>query len=695
MVDAALKTVLADRLDCATADALLGGGDRSTLQPARALEVLRTLTILDPAVGSGAFLLGALERLTELRRAVEPAFADNPALLRRRVLAENLFGVDLSPIAVRLAELRLWLSVIADDPASDIPAITPLPNLDGVVRQGNSLLDPIGAARVAGAGPQSSALALGRAVTRARAALFDAAGSSARDRLRTLRDRELELAASLLRDAERSLRAPLRELAGAARTPDLFGRASGLSAAQRRRLRLLLDRRGDLRQAARAVRNGQVPFFSFDVHAPDAVAAGGFSLVLGNPPWVRAERIPPALRSVLAERFSWWRGEKTRGYSHQPDLAVAFLQRAVELAQPGGVIALLLPAKLASSGYAETARRRLVAETRIQYLHRVPAEATRSFKAAIYPLAMVLQKTPPASSSRVALGFKGHDSIAQKSLSSPGPWILLPDRRRDALEQLRSSGQPLGGISQPRLGTKTGADDLFVGELSSREGGVGRLRLSGREVAIEKELLRPAIRGRDILPFRFAPRKMIVWTHDSAGIPRAELPPLAAAWFGQCRARLRARADYRGGPLWTLFRIPGAAANTVVWRDISRKPVSGVLDGNTRAMVPLNTCYVLPISHRPTALIIAAVLNSIWCAVLARHSADEAQAGYRRINARVAAAFPIPFPGPAASALATLSAHAHEHPDFSGQDLDDAVADALDLSSSTRSIIRSLAADSS
>src|SRR5256885_10250879 len=116
---------------------------------------LRALTILDPAAGSGAFLLGALDELVALRAATgEPV----TAALRRDVVARSLYGVDLSPAAVRLTELRLWLALVADDPTTDLAAVTPLPNLDGPVRPGDALLDPYTAATaLAGNAPMPAA----------------------------------------------------------------------------------------------------------------------------------------------------------------------------------------------------------------------------------------------------------------------------------------------------------------------------------------------------------------------------------------------------------------------------------------------------------------------------------------------------------------------------------------------------------
>src|SRR5437763_1730590 len=107
IVRAGLEAVLVHRLGLAPAAAerWIHRG-----QPPERAPDLRRLTVLDPAVGSGAFLLGALEELTGLRCAA----GEGPAsAVRRDVVAHSLFGVDLSLTAVRLAELRLWLALIA------------------------------------------------------------------------------------------------------------------------------------------------------------------------------------------------------------------------------------------------------------------------------------------------------------------------------------------------------------------------------------------------------------------------------------------------------------------------------------------------------------------------------------------------------------------------------------------------------
>jgi hypothetical protein len=59
-------------------------------------------------------------------------------------------------------------------------------------------------------------------------------------------------------------------------------------------------------------------------------------------------------------------------------------------------------------------------------------------------------------------------------------------------------------------------------------------------------------------------------------------------------------------------------------------------------MIPLNTCYVLPVRDGPTAIRLAAWLNSTWCRTLAAMVADPASGGFRRFNARVVASLPAP-----------------------------------------------------
>src|SRR5205814_1665376 len=79
-----------------------------------------------------------------------------------------------------------------------------------------------------------------------------------------------------------------------------------------------------------------------------------------------------------------------------------FVERALELAAPGGAVALLVPAKLVSSGYAEPLRRRLAASTRLERVAPVAQGSAFGGEAAIYPMALVAARIEPTGRDRVA-----------------------------------------------------------------------------------------------------------------------------------------------------------------------------------------------------------------------------------------------------------------------------------------------------
>lgn len=126
-------------------------------------DLLRKLRACDPAIGSGAFALGLLHALVNLHllcetveRNKDPRLGDPNFVfkLKKQIIQENIYGVDLQAKAVEICKLRLWLSMIVDfeldvDPDNCTAAeferaigqIPPLPNLVYKIRRGDALLD--------------------------------------------------------------------------------------------------------------------------------------------------------------------------------------------------------------------------------------------------------------------------------------------------------------------------------------------------------------------------------------------------------------------------------------------------------------------------------------------------------------------------------------------------------------------------
>ena len=121
------------------------------------LQVLPDISVLDPACGSGAFLVAALKTLVNVYAAVigraeftadgnlrawlAKAKAEHPSLsyfIKKRIITDNLFGVDIMEEATEIAKLRLFLALVAS--ASSASELEPLPNIDFNVLAGNSLI---------------------------------------------------------------------------------------------------------------------------------------------------------------------------------------------------------------------------------------------------------------------------------------------------------------------------------------------------------------------------------------------------------------------------------------------------------------------------------------------------------------------------------------------------------------------------
>jgi hypothetical protein len=346
------------------------------------------LRIVDPAMGSGAFLVAAcryladrLERalIDEGRWSAGDAGPADRAALRRRVAERCVFGVDLNPTAVQLARLSLWLSTLAAD--------KPLTFLDHHLVCGDSLV---------GAGLRDLAMPFSRGGPATPLPLFeqDAAGVLARDVLpqRSRIALDPSDSADAVRRKERALAAltldggPLKRwklaadlrcaalldphLAGSgALYADLqrhvLGDRTSLRAAQ---LDPLVDRAAGL-AAARGCLHWDLTFpevfFDGDGRErPDA----GFDAVIGNPPWdmVRADsgdrEARTAARGATAAllRFVRTSGGYARPGTGHVNRYQLFAERALQLVRPGGRLGMLLPSGVQTDVGSAPLRRALL-----------------------------------------------------------------------------------------------------------------------------------------------------------------------------------------------------------------------------------------------------------------------------------------------------------------------------------------------
>ena len=343
-------------------------------------QAILSLRVLDPAMGSGAFLVEACRYLASayeaaLVRAGERSAGDitpeDRAGFRRAVAQRCLYGVDRNRMAVQLGRLSLWLATLAAD--------RPLTFLDHNLRAGDSLVGasvedmlrqppPTGGGAKAGRLPLFDATALEAAVGRTiapRARIATEPG----DDLPAVRAKE-RLHAGLTSD-----RAPLARWRSIA---DLWCAAAFWPARSRppragefwALADRLLGRHSALAASLAAPRLAEAwriatarGFFHWRLEFPEAfhdesgvaLSRPGFDAVIGNPPWemLRVDHGPAAGRSEARDeaaglkRFVRSSGLYRLVGDGHANLYQLFLERALALARRGGRVGLVLPFGLA------------------------------------------------------------------------------------------------------------------------------------------------------------------------------------------------------------------------------------------------------------------------------------------------------------------------------------------------------------
>ena len=625
---------------------------------ARALKRLQSIRVLDPACGSGAFLVHVLERIAAMR--VESGEHGSIAEVRRRVLMTSIFGVDLNPMAVWLCELRLWLSIVIERSDSDPMTVVPLPNLDRHIRVGDSLAG----------GPFDNKVRFGggRKLTTLRNRYMRARGTRKQTLARAMDREERDAAINVLRRETARLTAIRKELLIGLRTRDLFGERHHADRDARSHLAQIRSRIRETKRREAKLRDGAALPFSFAAHFSDVAAGGGFDLIVGNPPWVRIHQIPESSKERLRQEFEVYRNAAWEagatiagagsGFGAQVDMAALFAERSWGLLGPGATMALLLPSKLWRALAGGGIRRLLLERTDLLGLDDF-SESPSSFDAAVYPSLLVCRRkseTPPDCLQGLDATVRLRDRIVKWHCApgtlpldeTPGsPWILLPSPARKAFDRVRTAGIPLAQtpFGRPLLGVKSGCNEAFVVRVEDFRGEVARISSGGRVAQIEREMLRPLIRGETLAAWSIAgPRECLIWPHDKQGRPLRELPPLAHRWLSSFHDRLHGRSDLHGRlPWWTLFRTEGASelSPRVVWADFGLAPRAIAVEVGD-PIVALNSCYIASCQTLSDAHALATLLNGPLAAAWLNTLAEPARGGYRRYLGWTMSLLPLP-----------------------------------------------------
>ncbi|MBU1319892.1 MAG: Eco57I restriction-modification methylase domain-containing protein [candidate division Zixibacteria bacterium] len=243
----------------------------------------------------------------------------------------------------------------------------------------------------------------------------------------------------------------------------------------------------------------RVRAFDWDVQFPDAMKAGGFDAVIGNPPYVRQE--------TLGAGFKEYANVHYRVYHSVADLYAYFIERGVSLLRPDGWFSYIVANKWMRANYGEPLRKWLK-EQQVEEI--IDFGDLPVFKGATtYPCIIRIRKTPAETQRRCedisivqmdTLNFvdlqecveNGKYLIRRTSLDDKG-WSLSDERTQTLIEKIRAAGVPLGEYVKGKIyrGVLTGLNKAFVIDRATRE----RLIAEDSQSA---EIIKPFLAGRDI-----------------------------------------------------------------------------------------------------------------------------------------------------------------------------------------------------
>ena len=426
--------------------------ETDSISPASAPSVataLESVTVVDPACGSGAYLLGMMQELVELRTALFNVGVDPKSLyeLKLHVIQRNLYGVDLDEFAVNIAMLRMWLSLVIEY-EGDKPE--PLPNLDFKVVRGDSLLgpDPSASEEVQGT--------LGWDVER-----INELGNLKADYMRAYTGPDKDR----LRRQIESLNSEVREALGVTET--------------------------------QGVVDWRVEF------AEVFAASNGFDAVIANPPYVRYQNIGP-VRHTLSTVYQ----HELAGNS---DLYCYFYARGLQLLRIGGVHVFVCSNSWLDVAYGVSLQQFLVDNSHVMAIYESAIE--RQFSTALVNtlVSVIVKRQVDEAGETLFVSFREpfdravSDRSAQHRLSmskarlrdiSPSgsskfqglKWgaklLRAPSIYHAAVARASARLVKIRDIATVRLGVTTGANDFFYLD-----------ELTIKRFGIEARFLRPALRS--------------------------------------------------------------------------------------------------------------------------------------------------------------------------------------------------------
>ena len=432
-------------------------------------EKLKNVKICDPAIGSGAFPMGLMRELYFCRSAIEGFDHAKAAEIKKHIIQQNIYGVDIEKGAVDIARLRFWLSLIVDEETPHA-----LPNLDFKIMQGNSLLEQYKSVDLIDITYNATKKEKRSGIW---GDLFDSADVHNKKVITVLKD---EFFNCEDHDKKKQIREALKKEIQAL----LQAKACSVK----------LDEIKDVTATDQ--------FFLWHTWFNEVFELGGFDIVIGNPPYIQLQNNGGALGKQL-------QNAGFESFASTGDIYCLFYEKGVQLLKNGGHLCFITSNKWMRAGYGEKMRSFLANKTNPKLL--IDFAGVKIFENATVDTNILLLERAKNQGKTAACVTKNLTQNGLKNLSdyvqqqnsicdfaTSDSWVILSPIEQSIKKKIESVGTPLKDwdINIYR-GVLTGCNEAFIIDSQKRDEILNNCQTED-ERQRTAELIRPILRGRDI-----------------------------------------------------------------------------------------------------------------------------------------------------------------------------------------------------
>ena len=479
-------------------------------------KALAVVKVCDPAIGSGAFPMGVLNVLFDCRHLLYGFIGKNEdfsyAKVKREIIQNNIYGVDIEKGAVDIARLRFWLVLVVDENEPQ-----PLPNLDYKIMCGDSLLHrfPLDA-------PFQNVLKdynlkndTHYTLDDYRQWVYDYTNISDHTQKDDFRKRIEDIKHAFkteLSDKEKSKIAKVRGTIENLKMEDLFG---GKKKENEKKIKTLQKELKALEQQREEIESNKIydqAFewrFEFPALLDEDGNFMGFDIVIGNPPYLRVQ----GLREIYESKAKYY--EKVyQSATGRFDFYVLFMESGYKLLAKKGILSYILPHKFINSDFGVGIRKFIYDKKALLYLIHFGSESIFE-KAKVYTCIIGLSQgnaqflfAPIKPKDIGSFDFK---SIPISVLSNVSRWDFQQTGSSVIMDKMKRMPYRMKDvISICSQGTVSMGDDLYM--LKGHFEGdyfIGFSEQTKKEVRLEKKILRPELKGEDVK--RYEPLHNSYW----------------------------------------------------------------------------------------------------------------------------------------------------------------------------------------